>query len=57
MSWLIIDAYMVAVVVVPQYAYALILILFMLVLYRRLLEVVETMRVKDAVEPVPMATY
>jgi hypothetical protein len=57
MSWLIIDAYMVAVVVVPQYAYALILILFMLVLYPRLLEVVETMRVKDAVETVPMATY
>jgi Glycosyltransferase family 87 len=57
LCWLIVNVYGVIICVHKQYAVPIILIGFMFFFYQRVIEIVENMRTKDAVEPVPIVNF
>jgi len=57
LAWLAINVYILIVAFQTQFAIPLVLIVFMLFFFRRLLMIVEEVREKDAIKPVPMANY
>jgi hypothetical protein len=57
LTWLAVNLYALAVFFHKQFAIPLVLIVCMLFFFRRLLMIIEEVRDKDAVKPVPMATY
>jgi hypothetical protein len=57
LAWLAINVYVLIVAFQKQFAIPLVLIACMLVFFRRLIMIVEEVREKDAVKPVPMANY